>query len=45
MFNKLKGRLDERNGAAHPSGIKTTPRAAEAYIEDLVENVLKKFAA
>ena len=44
MFKKLESRLDERNGAAHPSGVKTTPRAAEAYIEDLVENVLQKFA-
>jgi hypothetical protein len=45
MYNKLEGRLDERNSAAHPSGVKTTPKAAEAYIEDLVENVLKKFPA
>lgn len=44
MFNKLEGRLDERNSAAHPSGVKTMPKAAEAYIEDLVENVLKKFS-
>lgn len=43
MYNKLEARLDERNAAAHPSGVKTTPKAAEAYIEDLVENVLKKF--
>jgi hypothetical protein len=45
MFNKLEARLHERNSAAHPSGVKTTPKAAEAYIEDLVENVLKKFPA
>jgi hypothetical protein len=45
MFHKLEGRLHERNSAAHPSGVKTTPKAAEAYIEDLVENVLKKFPA
>jgi transglutaminase-like putative cysteine protease len=38
-------RQHERNSAAHPSGVKTTPKAAEAYIEDLVENVLKKFPA
>jgi hypothetical protein len=43
MYHKLEGRLNERNAAAHPSGVKTTPKAAEAYIEDLVENVLKKF--
>lgn len=43
MFKKLEARLDERNGAAHPSGVKTTPKAAEAYIEDLVENVVRKF--
>jgi hypothetical protein len=45
MFKKLEGRLDERNSAAHPSGVKTTPKAAEAYIEDLVENVITKFPA
>jgi hypothetical protein len=44
MFKKLENRLDERNSAAHPSGVKTTPKAAEAYIEDLVENVMKKFS-
>lgn len=43
MFNKLETRLNERNAAAHPSGVKTMPKAAEAYIEDLVENILKKF--
>lgn len=45
IFNKLKGRLDERNGAAHPSGVRTTPKAAEVYIEDLVENVLTKYTS
>ena len=45
VFNKLENRLDERNGAAHPSGVKTTPKAAEAYIEDLIENVVVKFQA
>lgn len=45
VFNKLEGRLHERNSAAHPSGVKITPKTAEAYIEDLVENVLKKFLA
>lgn len=44
MYNKLEARLNERNAAAHPSGVKTTPKAAEAFIEDLVENVVKKFA-
>lgn len=43
MFKKLETRLDERNAAAHPSGVKTRPKAAETYVEDLVENVLKKF--
>jgi len=43
MYNKLKGRLDDRNGAAHPSGLSVTPKFAEAYIEDLVENVVRKF--
>lgn len=45
MFKKLEGRLDERNSAAHPSGVKTMPKAAEAYIEDLIENVTTKFPA
>lgn len=43
MYNKLRGRLDDRNGAAHPSGVTTTPKFAEAYIEDMVENVIRKF--
>lgn len=45
MFKKLVGRLDERNSAAHPSGLKITPKTAEAYIEDVVENVIVKFSA
>jgi hypothetical protein len=45
MYHKLEGRLNERNSAAHPSGVKIMPKAAEVYIEDLVENVLKKFPA
>lgn len=44
IFNKLKGRLDERNAAAHPSGVTIKPKAAEVYIEDLVDNVLQKYA-
>lgn len=44
LHNKLKNRLDERNSAAHPSGVKTPPKLAEAFIEDLVENVIQKFA-
>lgn len=44
IFNRLKGRLDERNGAAHPSGIVIKPKAAEVYIEDLVDNVLLKYS-
>ena len=43
IFNKLETRLDERNGAAHPSGSKVTPKMCEAYIEDLVHNVLLKY--
>ena len=42
MLKKLEGRLNERNSAAHPSGLKATPKTSEAYIEDLMENVLKK---
>jgi len=45
VFNKLDGRLDERNAAAHPSGVKVTPKAAEAFIEDLVENIVLKYPA
>lgn len=45
MFKKLETRLDERNGAAHPSGVTITPKAAEAYIEDMVQNVLLKYSA
>lgn len=44
LFKKLETRLDERNGAAHPSGLTVTPKIAEAYIEDLIENVVMKFA-
>ena len=44
IFNKLRGRLDERNGAAHPSGVTFKAKAAEVYIEDLVDNVLLKYA-
>jgi hypothetical protein len=45
VFNKLETRLDERNAAAHPSGVKVGPSVAHAYIEDLVDNVLLKYAA
>jgi hypothetical protein len=45
LYKKLETKLDERNGAAHPSGLTVTPKAAEAYIDDLIENVLMKFAA
>jgi len=45
LYNKLKTRLDERNAAAHPSGIKVTSTVAQAYIDELVENVLLKFSA
>lgn len=44
VYNKLKGRLDERNGAAHPSGVTFKAKAAEVYIEDLADNVLLKYA-
>jgi hypothetical protein len=35
IFTKLKGRLDERNAAAHPSGVSVKQKAAEVYVEDL----------
>jgi hypothetical protein len=44
IFKKLETRLDERNSAAHPSGVKVTPKSTEAYIEDLIENVIVKFS-
>ena len=43
LFNKLETKLDERNAAAHPSGVAVKRTTTEAYIEDLVENVLLKF--
>jgi hypothetical protein len=43
MYNRLKARLDERNAAAHPSGVKTTPKGAEAYVEDMIENVVRQY--
>jgi hypothetical protein len=43
IYKKFEVRLDERNSAAHPSGVTITPKAAEAYIEDMVENVLLKY--
>ena len=45
LFKKLEGRLADRNAAAHPSGIQVPPKTAEAYIEDLVENIVTKYAA
>lgn len=45
VFNKLETRLNERNAAAHPSGVKVGPSLAHAYIEDLVDNVLLKYTA
>jgi hypothetical protein len=44
MFKKLNSKLDDRNGAAHPSGLKITQKFAEAYVEDLVENVMLKYS-
>jgi len=36
----LKSRLDERNDAAHPSGRKFGQSQAEAFVEDVVKNVV-----
>lgn len=44
VFKKLENKLDERNSAAHPSGTKVTPKMAEAFIEDLLHNVLLKYS-
>ncbi|HVJ33778.1 MAG TPA: hypothetical protein VND94_11725 [Terriglobia bacterium] len=43
MFKKMEHRLDERNSAAHPSGVVIPRSLTESYIEDLVENVVLKF--
>jgi hypothetical protein len=45
VYNKLETCLDQRNAAAHPSGTVVTPTMAEAYVEDLVQNVVRKYAA
>ena len=45
VSNKLEGRLSERNAAAHPSGVKVGPSVAQAYVEDLVDNVVLKYQA
>ncbi|MBX3500341.1 MAG: hypothetical protein KF889_12910 [Alphaproteobacteria bacterium] len=39
----LKQSLDIRNSAAHPSDVKIGPAKTVATIEDLVENILKKY--
>lgn len=39
----LKDHLGTRNTAAHPSGVKIAQSKAITVIEDLVENVIKKF--
>lgn len=44
LYNKLDRWLDDRNAAAHPSGYTVKATVAEAYVDDLVENVLLKFA-
>ena len=43
VHNVLKQKLDRRNGAAHPSGIKITAHTAEEYIQDLMENFVLKY--
>jgi hypothetical protein len=43
IFKKLGSRLDDRNAAAHPSGVKITPKLAESYIDDLIENIVLKY--
>lgn len=42
VYKVLKEKLDRRNIAAHPSGIKITQLTAEEYITDLIENVVLK---
>ena len=48
VTNDVKKILDEklgiRNTAGHPSTVKVHPRKAANFIEDLVENVILKFA-
>jgi hypothetical protein len=40
VYKKLKGKLDDRNIAAHPSGIIFTKLDVEHYISDLINNVV-----
>lgn len=40
----LDDKLGTRNSAAHPSAMKFSPRKAEEYIEDLIDNVILKYA-
>jgi hypothetical protein len=42
MFKILKPRLDGRNAAAHPSNVEIGQLQAEAYIDDLIKNVVLK---
>lgn len=39
----LKQKLDRRNGAAHPSGVRITAHTAEEYIQDLVQNFVIRY--
>ena len=43
IYHKLEGRLNERNSAAHPSGVKITESMCRAYIDDLLQNVVLKY--
>lgn len=42
LKNMLEEKLDKRNSAAHPSGIHFNQLQAEAFIDDLVRNVVLK---
>lgn len=42
LHKVLKQKLERRNIAAHPSGVKTSQPTAEEFIKDLVENVVLK---
>ena len=43
VHHVLQEKLNRRNGAAHPSGIKIAAHTADAYIIDLVENFVLKY--
>jgi hypothetical protein len=40
VYKVYKGRLDQRNSAAHPSTLRVTQVQAEGFIDDLIRNAV-----